>query len=157
MMTWGHRRPTPLENRVAEMPDAVGVTRRMQLQRWAWLIGMSDAGDARLLEWSRSFAMPPGVAAEGARMRTPAYSTERRATLLSVEQPVVTLTISPTIPCVHPVFEFERAPPVLDRVELDGRSLDPDEYAWDGRTLWLDTTLRNEARLRLSFRDQAAR
>jgi hypothetical protein len=157
MMTWGHRRPTPLESRVAEMPDAVGVTRRMQLQRWAWLIGMSDAGDARLLEWSRSFATPPAVAAEGASLRSPASSTERRATLLSVEQPVVTLTISPTIPCVHPVFEFERAPPVLDRVELDGRSLDPDEYAWDGRTLWLDTTLRNEARLRLSFRDQAAR
>ena len=118
---------------------------------------MSDSDDARLLEWSRSFATPPGVAAEGARLRSPATSTERRATLLSVEQPVVTLSISPTTPCVHPVFELETALPVLDGVELDGRRLDPDDYAWDGSTLWLDTTLRNESRLRLSFRDRVTR
>ena len=51
LMTWGHRRPQPLESRVADMPDALGVTRPMQVEKWAWLIGLSDADDARLLEW----------------------------------------------------------------------------------------------------------
>jgi hypothetical protein len=43
MMSWGHRRPQPLESRTAEMPDALGVTRTMQVEKWAWLIGLSDA------------------------------------------------------------------------------------------------------------------
>jgi hypothetical protein len=118
---------------------------------------MAAADDARLLEWSRSFATPPQVEADGARLQSPAFSTERRATLLEVETPTVTLTIRPTAPCVHPVFELESAPAVLDHVELDGRRLGRGDYAWDGRTLWLDATLRNEATLRLSFREQITR
>jgi hypothetical protein len=157
LMTWGHRRPRPLESRVADMPDAVGVRRPMQVEKWSWLIGMAAADDARLLEWSRSFATPPQVEADGARLQSPAFSTERRATLLEVETPTVTLTIRPTAPCVHPVFELESAPAVLDHVELDGRRLGRGDYAWDGRTLWLDATLRNEATLRLSFREQITR
>jgi hypothetical protein len=39
MMSWGHRRPQPLESRTADMPDALGVTRKMQVEKWAWLIG----------------------------------------------------------------------------------------------------------------------
>ena len=151
MMTWGHRRPQPLESRVADMPDALGVTRPMQVEKWAWLIGLSDADDARLLEWSRSFATPPKVEAEGAKLRSPAYNTERRATLLTVEKPIVSLTITPSTPCVHPVFELQGAPKTLSRLELDGRELTPSDYAWDGRTLWLNTTLRKQTRLRLVF------
>jgi hypothetical protein len=151
MMSWGHRRPEPLESRTTEMPDALGVTRLMQVEKWAWLIGLSNADDARLLEWSRSFATPPQIEAEGARLDTPSYNSERRATLLSVEKPIVSLTIKPATPCVHPVFEFRNAPRTLSRVELDARILSANDYAWDGRTLWFNHTLRQEAALRLTF------
>lgn len=151
LMTWGHRRPQPLESHVADMPDALGVVRPMRVEKWSWLIGMTDADDARLLEWSRSFTTPPKVEVDGARLRTPAYSPERRSTLLEFEKPVVSLTITPDTTCVHPVFEIEGAPPALDNVELDGHRLAREAYAWDGHTLWLDTTLQGTARLRLSF------
>jgi hypothetical protein len=151
MMSWGHRRPQPLESRTADMPDALGVTRKMQVEKWAWLIGLSDNDDARLLEWSRSFSTPPQIQAEGARLQTPAYNTERRATLLTVEKPVVSLTITPTTPCVHPVFELQNAPKRLSRVELNDRELAATDYAWDGRVFWLNATLRKQAQLRLQF------
>jgi hypothetical protein len=156
MMSWGHRRPKPLESRVAAMPDALGVTRPMQVEKWAWLIGLSDADDTRLLEWSRSFANPPKVEAEGAGLQTPAYNTERRATLLTVERPIVSLTIKPTTPCVNPVLELHNAPKTLARIELNGAALTAHDYAWDGRTLWLNTTLRRESTLRLVFSEGAA-
>ena len=133
------------------MPDALGVTRTMQVEKWAWLIGLSDADDARLLEWPRSFATPPKVEAEGARLQSPPYHTERRATLLTVEKPVVTLTITPSTPCVHPVFEFCGAPKTLSRVELSGRELNASDYAWDERVFWLNATLREPSDLRLEF------
>jgi hypothetical protein len=151
MMSWGHRRPQPLESRTAEMPDALGVTRKMQVEKWAWLIGLSDADDARLLEWSRSFATPPQIQAEGARLQSPSYNTERRATLLTVEKPIVSLTITPSTPCVHPVFELQDAPQTLSRVELNGRELAAADYAWDGSVFWLNATLRKQAQLRLEF------
>jgi hypothetical protein len=153
MMSWGHRRPQPLESRTADMPDALGVTRKMQVEKWAWLIGLSDADDTRLLEWSRSFATPPQIQAEGARLQSPSYNTERRASLLKVEKPVVSLTIASNTPCVHPVFELQNAPKTLSRVELNGRQLAATDYAWDGRVLWLNATLRDESTLRLTFRE----
>jgi hypothetical protein len=135
------------------MPDALGVTRKMQVEKWAWLIGLSDADDARLLEWSRSFATPPKVEAEGARLQSPSYHTERRATRLTVEKPVVSLTVTPSTPCVHPVFELNKAPKTLSRVKLNGRELTATDYAWDGRVFWLNSTLREPANLRLTFHD----
>jgi hypothetical protein len=70
---------------------------------------------------------------------------------LTVEKPIVSLTVKPATPCVHPVFEFRNAPRTLSRVELDARMLSANDYAWDGRTLWLNHTLRHEAALRLTF------
>lgn len=151
MMTWGHHRPKPIESRVAEMPDALGVTRPMQVEKWAWLIGMSDSDDVRLLEWGRSFATPPQVEAKGATLQFPAYNSERRATLLTVDKPIVSLTIKPATPCVHPVFELHHAAKGLTRIELNGRALASHEYAWDGHTLWLNRTLSSEASLTLVF------
>jgi hypothetical protein len=150
-MSWGHRRPQPLESRTADMPDALGVTRTMQVEKWAWLMGLSDADDARLLEWSRSFATSPKVEAEGARLQSPSYRTESRATLLTVEKPVVSLMITPSTPCVHPVFELHDAPKTLSRVEMNGRQLAASDFAWDGRVFWLNATLRDAANLRLEF------
>ena len=151
MMTWGHRRPQPLESLVAAMPDALGVTRPMQVEKWAWLIGLSNADDACLLEWSRSFATPPKVEAAGARLGSPSYNTERRATLLTVEKPIVSLMITPSTSCVHPVFELQNAPKTLAVVELNGRPLAATEFAWDGHVLWLNATLRSATTLRLKF------
>jgi hypothetical protein len=133
------------------MPDALGVTRTMQVEKWAWLMGLSDADDARLLEWSRSFATPPLIKVEGANLQSPSYHTERRATLFTVEKPHVSLTINPTTPCVHPVFELHEAPKTLSRVELNGRELAASDYAWDGRVFWLNATLREPSDLRLEF------
>ncbi len=42
---------------------------------------------------------------------------------------------------------------MLARAELGDRVLSANDYAWDGRTLWLNITLRDEATLRLTFRD----
>jgi hypothetical protein len=42
-------------------------------------------------------------------------------------------------------------------MELDGRPLAATEYAWDGRTLWLNCTLREETILRLTFGDSPER
>jgi hypothetical protein len=157
MMTWGHRRPQPLESRTAEMRDALGVSRTMQVEKWAWLVGLSGDDDASLLEWSRSFATPPKVMADGAKLQSPSYNTERRATLLTVEQPDVTIMITPATACVHPVFELDQAPKTLVNIDLNGRRLALSEYAWDGRTLWLNAVLRREATLRLKFRAHAGR
>jgi hypothetical protein len=153
MMTWGHRRPQPLESHVAELPDALGVTRPMQVEKWAWLIGLSQAEDARLLEWSRSFAAPPQIEVNGARLQMPAYNTERRATLLTLEKPTVSLTIKPTAPCVHPVFEFQGGSRNLKRATWNGRELAATDYAWDGSVFWLNATLREASSLSLQFAD----
>jgi hypothetical protein len=72
---------------------------------------------------------------------------------LVVEGPTVSITIKPATPCVHPVFELDAAPKILARVELDGRLLSTNEYAWDGRTLWLNATVAKDAVLRLMFGD----
>ena len=81
----------------------------------------------------------------------------RHATLLTVEKPIVSLTIPPSTPCVHPVFELHQAPKTLARIELSGQPLPANDYAWDGRTPWLNTTLAREKTLRLAFGDQSAR
>ena len=81
----------------------------MLVQTWAWLIGMSDAGDARLLQWAHSFAKPPALELHGARPASEPYSPERRASRLIVEHHMVTIGIKPAAVCVNPVFELEGA------------------------------------------------
>jgi hypothetical protein len=129
----------------------------MQVEKWAWLIGLSEAGDARVLEWSRSLTTPPKVKAEDARLQSPCYNTERHATLLIVEKPIVSLTLQPTTPCVHPVFELHQVPKTLTRIELNGQALTAHDYARDDRTLWLNSTLCRETTLRVTFGGQSAR
>ena len=76
---------------------------------------------------------------------------ERRAIRLVVEEPTVTIQIKPAAACVNPVFELAAAPQTLAQVELGGRLLDAKEYAWDGRTLWINATLTVETPLHLVF------
>lgn len=151
VMSWARSRPVPLRTAQVETLDTLGHAKPMLVQTWAWLIGTTDAGDERLLEWAASFAKPPTLEVQGARLEAESYVPERRAMRLVVEAPIVTLTVKPTSACVHPVFELEHAPQALSAVEMGGRRLDSSEYAWDGRLLWLNSTLRDETRITLTF------
>src|SRR5262249_52892621 len=117
------------------------------------LIGMSDAGDGRLLEWARSFAKPPSLKVDGGRLDIDSYLPQRRAIRLIVERKTVTALITPSVRCVNPVFELLNAPKNLVHLQLAERSLPTKEYAWDGQTLWLNANLDGPAKLELEFRD----
>ena len=157
VVSWARSRPKPLRTAQLETLDTLGRSKPMIVQTWVWLIGMSNADDGRLIEWARSFANPPALEVQGARAEAESYLPERRAMRLVVDEPVVTIQVKPATPCVHPVFELDGAPKTLARVELAGRLLDGKEYAWDGRTLWLNATLTRDTALRLVFSDAMAR
>jgi len=157
VVSWARNRPTPLRTAQVETLDTLGRSKPMVVQTWAWLIGTTDAADERLLEWARSFATPPALDVQGARLEAESYVPERRAIRLVVESPTVTITVKPTTACVHPVFELAAAPKRLTQVDLGGRPLATTEYAWDGRTLWLNNTLREETTVRLTFGESPAR
>ncbi len=141
IISWAKNRPTPVRTTQFQMIDTLGRSKPMQVQTWAWLIGMSDAADKRLLEWAQSFSAPPSLKLQGARLGSEPYSPERRAIRLVVEEKTVTIGITPVGTCVNPVFELSQAPKRLVRVELAARPLDAKEYAWDGKTLWTRATL----------------
>jgi hypothetical protein len=150
IMTWGYfRRPTPLRAANVEIPDALGRRKPMLVQTWAWLVGMSDADDARLLQWAHSFSTPPSVEVQGARLDAEPYVPIR----LIVTEKTVMLALKPNVPCVNPVFELLDAPKTLRRVLLAGHLLNAKEYAWDGKTLWLRATMDRPVALRIEFAD----
>lgn len=152
IMTWGYfRRPTPLHADNVQAADALGRIKPMRVQTWAWLIAQSKADDAELLQCAASFSNPPTIEVQGARLDEEHYMPERRAIRLKVEQKSVTIAIKPTTPCVNPVFELSDAPKTLVEVRLADRQLNADEYAWDGKTLWLHATVANAVSLQLKF------
>jgi hypothetical protein len=151
VMTWAGRRPRPLATAEVATIDTLGRSRRMAVRRWAWLIGMSDAPDARLLAWARSFATPPSLELRGARISFDGYAPERRAMRLEATAREIQLTIKPGDPCVNPVFEIFRVPRGEVGVTLAGEPLEAKRYAWDGRTLWLDATIEKPTELRINF------
>ena len=156
VMSWAlHARPTPLRTADLETLDTLGQSRPMNVQEWAWLIGMTDAPDARLLEWAHSFTTPPSLEVKGARYDIDSYVPERRATRLIVEDSSVQITVKPTVKCINPVFELIGAPGSLREVTLGGRALKPPEYAWDGKTLWLNANLDQVTRVRLDFAESS--
>ena len=142
VMSWARSRPAPLRLARLETIDTLGKSKSMVVQTWAWLIGMTDANDERLLEWAQSFAKPPSLELSGARLGAQPYVPERRAICLQAESKNVAITLKPSTPCVNPVFEFSPTPGKLVRVALSDRDLEPDCFAWDGSTLWLDETFR---------------
>jgi hypothetical protein len=150
-MSWARSRPAPISVTNIESVDTLGQSKPMTLQRWVWLIGMSDAPDARLLEWAQSFSKPPSLELQGARLDIDSYVPERRALRLIVEDRTVAITLKPTVKCVNPVFELLGAPETLVSVTLAGRLLKPEEYAWDGRTLWLNGDIGKPELLRIEF------
>ena len=151
VMSWAGARPVPIRTEELVTLDTLGRSRPMTLRRWAWLIGMSDETDAQLRDRARSFATPPAIDVQGARLEFEGYRPERRAIRLVAEGREVAINIKPVVPCVHPVFEIDRAPKGEIRVVLGGQPLDSRRYAWDGRILWLDATVATPTPLRITF------
>ncbi len=162
VMSWARQRPTPLRTAQLETLDTLGHSKTMIVQTWAWLIGMSDADDQRLLECARSYWQPPTLEVVGARLDAESYIPERRAIRLVVESDSVSVKIKPRQPCVNPVFELSSGasrttaatgdpPPALTELSLDGQALSPNDYAWDGVTLWINRTLTRESVLQLKL------
>ncbi len=143
--------PQPLRTQTGRMPNAQGKPETLKRDTWVWLIGMTSAGDDELRQWAQSFAHPPTLEAQGARLAAEPYTPERRAMRLVVEEGNVTIAIKPTGCCVNPVFELRGAPKRLVSVRLGDRALDRKQYAWDGKTLWLDAVLSQPTVLRLEF------
>jgi hypothetical protein len=151
VMSWAGSRPAPLRSAELITLDTLGRSRPMTVRRWAWLIGMSDDPDDRLVERASSFAVPPSLELRGARLDLNGYSPERRAIGLVAAGPDIEITIKPGPACVNPVFEIAGVPAGPLRVELGGQSLGAGQYAWDGRTFWLGATIAKATVLRLSF------
>ena len=152
LLTWGTtNRPTPISSGEIQMPDTLGRSRPMTVERWVWLIGMSDASDSRLLEWAQSFSRPPSLEVEGAVLDLESYVPERRAFRLRVEDERVVITIKPVSYCVNPVFELLSAPSNLSAVKVDGQALPRNRYAWDGKTLWLDASFSEPQQIEFQF------
>ena len=151
VMSWARKRPKPVRTAHLDAIDTLGHSQPVIVQTWVWLIGMTDADDARLLAWAQSFAKPPALQVAGARLETPSYIPERRAIRLVVEADTVTINIKPAAPCVNPVFELCETTRPLTGIQWNDRALPTNEYAWDGRTLWINATLTQDTRLRISF------
>jgi hypothetical protein len=151
LLSWARERPAALREARLQTIDTLGRAKPMVVQTWAWLIGLSDAPNGRLLDWARSFSTPPSLAFEGARLDTEPFVPERRAIRIVAERPSVTIALTPSEVCVNPVFEIRSAPRNLTRVSVDGSPLNSDLWTWDGRTLWLDLTLHETAKLNLEF------
>jgi hypothetical protein len=151
VMSWGNRRPEPLETAKRITLDGLGRSRLMTFRRWAWLIGMTELGDDQLLELARSYAQPPAIEVRGGSLDFQGYSPETRAIRVAVSEPEVRLMLKPSKPCVNPVFELVSAPRGGIKVSLANDNLPERRYAWDGHTLWLDATVKAPTELRVSF------
>lgn len=152
IMTWGMNNHTPAFSATIQSHDTLGRLKTMLHRQWYWLIGLTDASDARLLEWAHSFSTPPSLELEGAHLDLDSYLPERRAVRLVVESPAVSITLKPSTRCVNPVFELLKAPKNLASISLGGRALKPKEYAWDGSTLWIGQDIDTTSTLKLEFR-----
>lgn len=156
VMSWGlHSRPVPIRTAHLETLDTLGQAKPMDVEQWVWLIGMTDAPDTRVLEWAHSFSTPPSMEAKGARMDHDSYVPERRAVRLKVEGATVEMMVNPTVKWINPVFELTGTPGALMSVSVAGRPLGRNEYAWDGKTLWLKVDIDQPRQIRLEFEKSA--
>src|SRR5205085_7143326 len=105
--------------------------------------------DKQLIDWAQSFSQPPSVELAGARLEFNDYVPERRAIRIAIEQPVATITLKPVSRCVNPVLELTSVPGKLSSVSVDNHPIPKNDYAWDGHTLWVNTTVDKPARLTL--------
>jgi hypothetical protein len=152
VMSWVSASPEPTLSRELEPSVVRGKPSPRRLRRWAWLIGMTDAQDDRLLEWSRSYAAPPRLALRGATLVKDDMAEDPRAIRIQIQDHNIKISLNPLPVCVNPVFELIDAPQGPPSISQDGKKLGPEGYCWDGRTLWLDGTVRGPTELRLEFK-----
>jgi hypothetical protein len=151
IMTWAYdRRPRPLESRTEDMVDTLGKKRSMHVGRYAWLIGMTDDSDERLLKRALSYARPAAISVTGGEYQ--GWKADRRAHRIRVTDSTVTIQITPQTACINPVFELAGANRKLGQVVSNGRILTAEEYAWDGQTLWLAGDIVGATTLRVTWK-----
>jgi hypothetical protein len=151
VMSWAGTRPEPILSTVVQTLDSLGRSRRMSVRSWVWLIGATSETDAQLRDRARSYTTPPTLELRGAQTDFAGYSLERRAVCLEATSREVQITVKPKVPWVNPVLEFARAPRGLIKVKLAGEPLEVAHFAWDGRTLWLDSTISSPTVLEINF------
>jgi hypothetical protein len=151
LMSWAMQQPRPLSESQLVTLDTLGRSKPMRRQAWAWLIGMSDDSDQRLIEWAKSFAHPPSLELQGAQFAAESYSLERRSIGLIAESSTIAMKVIPDEICVNLAFEIQGACGDLMDVTLDNVGLPRDDWAWDGKTLWINATMVEPKTLQLRF------
>ncbi len=152
LLAWGtNQTPTPLRQSTISTIDTLGRSQTMAVERWAWLIGMTDATDGELLQWAQSFSRPPSVEVIGADLDFESYVPERRAIRVLVKDRVVSVKLSPNQYTINPVFELVGAPEGPIEILQDGKAAPAEGYAWDGKTLWIKASLSKPSRFEFRF------
>ncbi len=154
VMSWAGSRPRPVRTAELVTLDSLGRSRPMVERQWAWLIGMTDEPDHLLLDRARSFAAPPSLEIEGGRLGPAAYVPERRAIQLIAAANEVALTVKPGALYVNPVFEWLQPRAGEMELEIDGRPVEHERFAWDGRLLWLNATIKRPTKIRVRWADR---
>lgn len=148
IMTWGsYLRPEPLKDEPFFGTDALGKKRQLQLQVFTWLIGMTDANDAQLLDRAKSYSTAPPLKIEGAK--SVVWNPLNRSFTIDANQ--VRLELIPNGVCVNPAFDLGQRPGSLTSVQLGGEEVSRENYAWDGKLLWLEAKLTRPSKLRIEF------
>jgi hypothetical protein len=155
VMSWVSASPEPIMSRDLEPMLVNGKSSPRRLRRWAWLIGMTDAPDERLIAWARSYGKVPRLELKGATAPAGDATEDPRLLRVRVHDRRVVLKLHPTPICVNPVFELLGAPKGPLAVTRDGQRLAPELFAWDGRVLWLDATISTATELSIEFSGSA--
>jgi hypothetical protein len=151
VMSWVSASPEPVASRDPAPGLAKGRPALQFLRRWAWLIGMTDASDDRVVELARSYSGDPRLELQRASALREELSEDPRLVRLRVQGLPVVIKLIPVPVCVNPVFELVGAPNGKLSITRDGQALASDRFAWDGRTLWLDATIAAPTELKLEF------
>jgi len=152
LMSWARHRPDPVFTQTGPSLDTLGHAREMRTQRWVWLIGNTAEPDGQLVARARSFSEPAALEVQGAELGVDACVMERRVYHLNVTADKIIITVKPNGTCVNPVFELENVPKRPLTVMLSDRELREDEYAWDGKILWLNATISHPEKLTVESR-----
>ncbi|MBX3255336.1 MAG: hypothetical protein KF862_14440 [Chitinophagaceae bacterium] len=151
LVTWGAKRPDPIRSNIVETRDALGAVKKMKLETWTWLIGMTDASEDQLLHTAISYAEPPVLHIRGGRARPETYSSERKALQVIAEDATLNIQIRPVRWTINPVFEISTLHTNITSITLNGKILSQSDYAWDSKTLWLKASLDKPADLKIVF------
>jgi hypothetical protein len=157
VMSWASASPDPIFSRDFAPGTRPGGDTPLRLRRWAWLIGMTDDADGRLLQWARSSLKPPSLEVRGANRVSDDLLEDPRAPRFQVQGQRIAITLKPQPVCVNPALELVGAPKGMLVVTREGRTLERDQYAWDDRILWLNATIDAPTELRLEFRGSVRR